>query len=111
MTKKPFTFLAIALALPVSIAAAESAELWLKHCKKCHGADGSGDTRMGKKLKAQNYTDPAVQAAMTDEAMTQAILEGRNNEAGKRLMAPFAEKLTPEEVTAIVAYVRAMKKE
>ena len=46
------------LALLVSIAcgrclgpyAATAADNWDNNCAKCHGADGSGNTRIGKKL-------------------------------------------------------------
>ena len=56
--------------------AATAADNWDNNCAKCHGADGSGNTKMGKKLKLKDYTDAAVQAAMKDEDMFKAIKEG-----------------------------------
>ena len=42
---------------------------------------------MGKKLRVQDYTDPAVQAKMSDGAIARMILEGNKDEAGKAVMA------------------------
>src|SRR5579859_3933777 len=33
---------------------------WEKDCQKCHGPDGKGDTKMGKKVEVKDYTDPVV---------------------------------------------------
>ena len=35
---------------------------WEKDCQKCHGPDGKGGTKMGKKVEVKDYTDPAVRA-------------------------------------------------
>ena len=42
--------------------AADAKALYEKDCAKCHGADGKGDTKMGKTLGAKDYTDAKVQA-------------------------------------------------
>ena len=36
------------------VVAAPVAENWENHCAKCHGADGSGNTKIGKKLKLKD---------------------------------------------------------
>src|SRR5579872_1994608 len=48
-------------------------EIWEKNCQKCHGPDGKGDTKMGKKVEVKDYTNPTVQAAMKDDEMAKAI--------------------------------------
>ena len=78
-------------------------------CAKCHGADGNGDTKMGKKLGAKDYTDPKVQADLKDDAAAKAIKEGLKDADGKTLMIPAAT-LTDDEIKAMVAYVRSLKK-
>lgn len=83
-------------------------ELWAKNCKKCHGADGKGQTRAGQKLKVVDYTDPAVQATFTDEEAIQITADGAvNEETGEEIMKPMKDKLSHEEIVALVAYVRA----
>lgn len=90
------------------LAAAEAAEAWARHCAACHGKDGSGDTRMGKKLNVRNYRDPKVNAAITDEAALKAIRSGFA-ENGKEVMKGFADKVSDEEAKALVALLRTFK--
>lgn len=80
---------------------------WKKHCTKCHDKDGSGDTKMGKKLKVRDYRDPAVQADMSDEQMMKAMTEGIKEEGkDKFAMKPVADKLSEEEMLSLVALIR-----
>jgi cytochrome c len=46
--------------------AADAKETWDKQCAKCHGADGKGQTKMGQKAGAKDYTDPKVQEALKE---------------------------------------------
>ena len=105
-----FLFAAGILVASQSGFAATVAENWSTHCKKCHGEDGSGQTKMGKKLNLPDYTDPAVQAKLVDAEMTRAIKEGVKDEKGKDAMPAYAEKLTDPEIAELVAFVRSMKK-
>lgn len=98
------------LAIPAFAGAAEVQENWTKNCQKCHGADGSGTTVIGKKLKLKNYTDPVVQAAMSDEEMLKVITEGAKDEAGKSTMPGYGGKMTVDEIRALVGLVRSFKK-
>jgi len=98
-----------ALFAATSAFAAEAKENWNQLCAKCHGADGSGNTKMGKKLKVADYTDAAVQAKFTDEQLAKVTLEGSTKD-GKELMKGYKEDLSPADATALVAYIRQMKK-
>ena len=57
--------------------AADAAENWNKQCASCHAKDGSGNTKMGKKLKVKDYRDAKVQAEFTDDAAMKAIKRAR----------------------------------
>src|SRR5581483_6745057 len=74
---KKLTIIALFLfaAALTSVRAADAKENWDKSCKKCHGADGKGDTTMGKKLSIRDYTDAKVQASFKDEEAIKAIKE------------------------------------
>ena len=99
----------ISLAATMTAGAADGKALWDHHCAMCHGADGKGQTNMGKKLGAKDYTDSKVQAALTDEAATKAIKDGFKSEDGKTVMRP-AKNLSDNQVKDLVAYMRTFKK-
>ena len=108
--KKLIVFgLALLFAGVVSVRAADAKELWDKNCKKCHGEDGKGKTKMGEKFGVKDYTDAKVQGELKDDAMTKAIKEGvKKGEETK--MKPFGDTLSDDDVKALVAYIRAFKK-
>ena len=107
--KKLIVFsVALLIAGAVSVRAADAKENWDKNCKKCHGEDGKGKTKMGEKAGVKDYTDAKVQEAMKDEAMTKAIKEGVKD--GDKVRMKAAEGLSDEEIKAMVAYVRTLKK-
>jgi mono/diheme cytochrome c family protein len=110
MKRKILILSLIALAMPVAASAATGEELWARYCKMCHGADGAGQTAMGKRLQVGDYTDPAVVAAITDEAAREAIINGKKSESGKQTMLPFGKKLSSEEIDLLIAYLRTLPK-
>ncbi len=93
----------------VAVRAADGKALYEKDCAKCHGADAKGQTTMGKRLGAKDYTDPKVQEELKDEDALKAVKEGFKNKDGKVLMKP-AEGLSDEEAKALVVYMRKFKK-
>lgn len=98
----------LAMAVTVSTAADGKAN-YDRACAKCHGKDGRGQTKMGQKTGAKDYTDPKVQEAVTDEAAFKAIKDGFKDKNGKELMKPTTD-MTDEEIKAVVAYMRTFKK-
>lgn len=82
---------------------------YTKHCAKCHGPDGKGQTRMGKQAGAKDYTDAKVQAELDDAKAFKSIKEGQKVN-GKEAMKPFADKLSDDEIKALVAFMRTFKK-
>jgi cytochrome c6 len=95
-------------AMIVSASAADVKENWEKSCAKCHGEDGKGDTKMGKKLEIKDFTDAKYQESLKDDAMLKAIKEGVKDGDKTRMKA--VEGLSDEEMKALVAYVRKFKK-
>jgi cytochrome c553 len=90
--------------------AAPVAENWENHCTKCHGEDGKGQTKAGKKLQVKDYTDAKVQAAMSDEEIIKAITNGAVDKAGKETMKGFKEELSDDEIKDLLAYTRKFKR-
>ena len=97
------------IAAPVSLRAADAKTNWANNCAQCHGASGKGDTKMGKMLNAADLTDPKKQASFTDAQAAAAIRDGVKQN-GKTAMKAFGGKLSDDEIKALVAYVRTLKK-
>jgi mono/diheme cytochrome c family protein len=99
---------AFALALTTTTAfAADGKAVYSDNCAKCHGDDGKGATKMGTKLGAKDYTDAAVQSAITDDQAFKSIKEGLKKD-DKTLMKP--SELSDEDIKASVTYLRTFKK-
>jgi mono/diheme cytochrome c family protein len=81
----------------------KSAALYKQKCAVCHGADGKGDAPTGKAMKIRSFADPEV-AKMSDDELAGAI------EKGKGKMPAYGKSLKPDEIKAIVAYVRSLAK-
>lgn len=92
-----------------TLLAADAKSLYEDQCAKCHGSDGKGETKMGQKTGAKDYTDPKVQADLKDDAAFKAIKEGLKNEEGKSVMKP-TEGVSDEDIKALITYMRAFKK-
>ena len=101
--------IAMIIGMAVTARAADAKAIFEKDCAKCHGTDGKGDTKMGKKNGVKDYTDAKVQAEMKDDTAIKSIKEGVKDKDGKVLMKP-AENLSDDEVKALVAYMRTFKK-
>ena len=104
----------VLFAAPLAIAgaallAAPAAENWENHCAKCHGADGRGQTKAGKKLNVKDYTDAKAQAEMKEPDMIKATTNGVTDKAGKERMKAYKEELSAQEIEELVAYVRKFK--
>lgn len=109
MKKIVLLILAFTVAGVISASAADAKENWEKVCGKCHGPDGKGDTKMGQKLGIKDLTDAKLQAELKDDQAFKAVKEGIKDSEGKIKMKP-AENISDDEIKALVAYVRTLKK-
>jgi cytochrome c553 len=100
---------AITAVTALTVSAADVEANWKKHCLSCHGKDGSGQTRMGKKAGAKDYRDPKVQAEIKADEALKNVKEGMK-EDGKEKMKPFADKLTDDEIKELIAYIKKFEK-
>ena len=85
-------------------AAADAGTIYNRQCVSCHGRDGRGRTRKGRQTKARDMTNASWQDDVSDERLFNSISNGR----GK--MPAFRKKISENDVDALVAYVRRMRR-
>jgi cytochrome c553 len=90
--------------------AADVATNYKTLCVKCHGADGKGQTAMGKKVGIKDYTDAKVQEKFTDEEAIKSLKEGMKEKGTDKVLMKPVENLSDQEIKDLVAYVRKFKK-
>ncbi len=93
--------LAVAAMLSSS-AVAQTAELYKAKCASCHGADGKGDTAIGKKMAVKSFTDPEV-AKNSDQTWVDITKKGKGKMPG------YDGKLTDDQIKDLVKYIRGLK--
>lgn len=88
---------------------AEATALFNTHCATCHGKDGKAATPMGKKMGLDDFTEAKWQTEHPDAKVKAAMENGAKREKdGKTFeMKSFKEKLSAEEMDAIVTVVRS----
>lgn len=97
-------FALVLFAAPVA-QAEDGAAVYKAKCAACHGADGKGDTAMGKKQGLRDLGSADVQK-QTDEELTAVIADGK----GKPAHAYSKKGVTAEQIKALVAHIRTLKK-
>ena len=85
-------------------AAADAAAIYNRHCVSCHGRDGRGRTRKGRQTHARDMTNASWQDDVSDERLFNSINNGRNK------MPAFRKKISENDIDALVAYVRRMRR-
>ena len=81
----------------------KSAAVYKQKCAACHGADGKGDTPAGKNTKVRSFGDPEV-AKQSDDELAGVIEKGKNK------MPAYGKSMKPDEIKAMVAYIRGLAK-
>lgn len=75
-----------------------SRNLYANNCARCHGANGKGDTELGRLYGATDLTTRKVQK-MSRKRMARIIKNGATGMPG------FSKKLNDKEINSVVNYV------
>ena len=108
MKKSIILTLALMAAGIIAAPAADVKENWEKNCAKCHGPDGKGETKLGKKSEVKDMTDAKWQSDLQEEKAFQSVKGGIKD--GEKIRMKAAEGLTDEEIKALIVYARTFKK-
>jgi mono/diheme cytochrome c family protein len=97
-------FLSAMTARPVLAAASDRAQAtYSGKCAMCHGADGSGDTVIGKSAKIPDLRSAPVQS-QTDAQLEDIVSHG------KGVMPAFGSSMSNDEIHSTVLYLREIAK-
>jgi cytochrome c6 len=77
--------------------------LYKSKCVACHGADGKGETTIGKANKIRDLGSADVQG-QSDDAISGIIGNGK----GK--MPAYGKSLKADQIKDLVTYIRSLKK-
>lgn len=72
-------------------------------CAACHGADGKGETSMGKANKLRDLGSADVQKQSDDE-LSASITNGKSK------MPAYGKSLKPDQLKELVTYIRSLAK-
>lgn len=72
--------------------------IWRKKCASCHGADGTGRTRFAEGRPFADLTDGRWKRGSDRASLRRLVADGDPAST----MPPFAGRLTPEEIDAVV---------
>jgi mono/diheme cytochrome c family protein len=97
---------ALAMLTSVTMAVAASADetgdsTFKSTCAMCHGADGSGNTAVGKSMRIPDLHSAQVQS-QSDVQLAEVIGNGKNS------MPPFKGSLSPDQIHDLVTHVREL---
>jgi cytochrome c6 len=77
--------------------------LFKSKCAVCHGADGSGNTAVGKSMHIRDLGSADVQK-QTDAELTAIITNGKGG------MPAYKDKLSGDQIKDLVGFVRELGK-
>lgn len=97
------TLLMFAASVAFASPAPGAAEIYKTKCATCHGADGAGQTAVGKSMKIRDLSSADVQK-QTDADLQKIITDGKGKMTG------FKTKLSVADISSLVAYIRGMAK-
>jgi len=81
----------------------QGASVYKSRCAGCHGAEGKGDTGIGKSMHLRSFASPDVQK-QSDAELTSWIADG------KGAMPAYKDKLSGAQIKDLVGYIRDLGK-
>jgi len=104
---KPFTLFSIAtLLVATNSFGSDGKAIYTTNCVKCHGEDGKGQTKMGKKLEIRDFTKAETWSSFDDEDAFKAVKNGIKRD-GEQVMG---YKMPDDDIKASIDYMKSLQK-
>lgn len=95
---------AVALvAMPGGAQSIDGRALYLKNCRSCHGTTGRPSKQALRETPKIPTIDQEFLSGRSDDSLTVVVTRGTGKD-----MKSFKEKLTAQEIDAVVKYVRTL---
>jgi len=111
MRRLTLAFLCLAVSAAAPASADKTERTWKAKCASCHGDDGKGDTKKGKEMGVKDMSTAAWQKSKTDAQLKEGTENGvaeKVVDGKKQQMDAYKDKLKPEQITDLVAYMRSL---
>lgn len=108
MTKALLLTLALGLSAAATLSAQEpagAAALYAKTCASCHGARGTPTPAMKTSMGVPDFAVAGTLASVPDTALRTSVMNGKG-----RMMPSYKSRLSAEQVTALIGYIRTLSK-
>lgn len=83
-------------------------------CPQCHGFGGKGDGyllgMLKEPVKMHDWTDPAANQGWTDDYLFEITKKGGEALGKNKVMLKYGNKLSDEQIRAVVAFQRSVAK-
>jgi cytochrome c oxidase cbb3-type subunit 3 len=89
---------------PITASDRSAIALYSRNCASCHGRDGRAKTSRGRRNHSRDLNDHEWQERVSDERIFNSILNGKGKMPG------YSKKFSEQEVDALVAYVRGLRR-
>lgn len=83
----------------------DAASLFSKTCASCHGATGTPSAAMKTSMGVPDLAVAATLASVPDSVLRATVANGKG-----RMMPSYKTRLTPEQIAALVGYIRTLSK-
>jgi len=90
------------------------AKLFGANCARCHGKEGKGDgpdlLKLQSAVSPDDWTDKQSNQELSDSFIAAMITRGGKANGKSRIMPAFGDKLNPQQVQDLLAFIRSLPK-
>jgi cytochrome c oxidase cbb3-type subunit 3 len=90
----------------------QGAAIFAAKCARCHGRDAKGNgpdlAKLQSAVSPDDWTDKESNQELADSFIVSMITKGGKANGKSRIMPAFGDKLNPQEVQDLLAFIRSL---